>query len=53
MSRKSHPYFGRLNRREEPRKLAPGQRSASEPLAKPREELGVLWAPFREEQSPK
>jgi len=47
--RRPPPYFGRLNRREQPRKLEPGQRNACEPLIKPREEPGILWAPFREE----
>jgi hypothetical protein len=49
MARRSHPYFGRLNRREILRKLEPGQRTACEPLVKPREEPGILWDAFREE----
>jgi len=52
MSRRPHPYFGRLNRREVLKKLEPGQRSASEPLVKPRDEPGVLWESFRDEKSP-
>ena len=51
MSRRPHPYFGRLNRREELRKLEPGQRNACEPLFKPRDELGVLWEAFRDPQT--
>ena len=50
MARRPHPYFGRLNRREDVRKLEPGQRNACEPLAKPRDEMGILWDAFREEQ---
>ena len=50
MSRRAHPYFSRLNRREEVRKLEPGQRSACEPLIKPRDEPGILWAAFREKE---
>jgi hypothetical protein len=50
--RRPHPYFGRINRREEPRKLEPGQRVACEPLIKPTEEPGVLWAPFRDRKTP-
>ena len=50
MTRRRHPYFGRINRREELRKLEPGQRNACEPLVKPRDEPGVLWAPFRVEE---
>jgi len=46
--RRPHPYFGRLNRREQPRKLGPGQRNACEPLIKPKDEPGILWAAFRE-----
>ena len=49
MSRRPHPYFSRLNRSEEVRKLGPGQRSACEPLVKPHDEPGILWAAFREE----
>ena len=46
--RRSHPYFGRLNRREILRKLEPGQRNACEPLVKPTEVPGILWDPFRD-----
>ena len=42
----------RLLRREELRKLEPGQRNACEPLAKPRDEPGILWDAFRDEASP-
>lgn len=52
MSRRAHPYFGRLNRREVPRKLEPGQRNACEPLVKPADEPGVLWEPFRDKGPP-
>ncbi len=50
MSRRPHPYFGRINRGEEVRKLEPGQRNACEPLAKPRDEPGILWDAFRDEK---
>jgi len=50
--RRSHPYFGRINRREATRKLDPGQRTACEPLVKPRDEPGILWDAFRDEESP-
>jgi hypothetical protein len=49
MSRRPHPYFSRLDRREQERKREPGQRSACEPLIKPRDEPGILWQSFREE----
>ena len=48
MSRRPHPYFGRLNRREDVSKPEPGQRNACEPLVKPRDEKGILWDAFRE-----
>jgi hypothetical protein len=51
MSRRPRPYFGRLSRSEEPRKLAPRQRNACEPLIKPRDEPGILWDAFRDEPS--
>ena len=50
MSRRPHPYFGRLNRSEDVRKPEPGRRNACEPLVKPRDVPGVLWDPFRDEQ---
>lgn len=50
MSRRPHPYFSRLNRREDVRAREPGQRSACEPLIKPRDEPGILWAAFRDER---
>ena len=50
MSRRPHPYFGRLNRREEVSKLEPGKRKTCEPLVKPRDVPGVLWDAFRDEQ---
>jgi len=52
MSRKSHPYFGRLNRREILRKLEPGLCNACEPQVEPSNEPGLLWAAFRGEQQP-
>jgi hypothetical protein len=48
MTRRAHPYFSRLNRREQPRRLEPGQRSACEPLVKPSDLPGVLWDEFRD-----
>ena len=48
MSRRPHPYFGRLNHREEKRPLEPGQRNACEPRVKLRDEPGILWDAIRE-----
>jgi len=50
MSRRPHPYFGRLNNREDVRKPEPRQRNVCEPLVTPRDQPGILWDPFREEQ---
>jgi hypothetical protein len=50
MSRRPHPYFGWLNRREGVSCREPGQRKVREPLVKPSDVPGVLWDRFREEQ---
>jgi hypothetical protein len=52
VSRRGHPYFGRLNRRSEVGKPGPRQPNARTPLTKPKDEPGVLWAAFREPGPP-
>lgn len=47
VSRRSHPYFGRLNRLEEVRRTAPGQSRRAEPPVTPDTEPGVLWDKLR------
>jgi hypothetical protein len=46
-SRRPHPYFGRLNRLEEARKVAPGGGRRATPRANPEREPGILWDEFR------
>jgi len=48
VSRRPHPYFGRLNRLEETRKPGPRRGRRTEPAASPDSEPGVLWDAFRE-----
>ena len=52
MSGRGQPYFSQANRRTEA--TLPGQRRTNTrtPLAKPKDEPGVLWAAFREPQEP-
>lgn len=52
MSRHPHPYFSQVKRRLEA--TVPGQRPANSrtPLAKPKDEPGVLWDAFREDVPP-
>lgn len=52
MSRRSHPYFGRLNRRSEALKPGPRAPNARTPLTKPKDEPGVLWEAFRDGPKP-
>ena len=47
VSRRAHPYFGRLNRLEEARKVVPGTARRQEPEACPTREPGLLWDEFR------
>jgi hypothetical protein len=52
VSRRSQPGFGQLNRRIEAGPLLPRRPNARTPLAKPRDQPGVLWDAFREKQEP-
>jgi hypothetical protein len=47
VARRSHPYFGRLNRLEEMRKGAAGQSRRVEPAVAPDKEPGILWDRLR------
>ncbi len=47
VSRRSHPYFGRLNRLEEVRRTAAGQGRRVEPPLTPETEPGILWDRLR------
>lgn len=47
MSRKAHPYFAQLNRLAAPPTPGGSSRSPTEPLMRPEEQEGLLWAPFR------
>lgn len=47
MTRRSHPYFGKLNRLEEVRKRDAGQRRRAEPAVTPDAEPGILWDRLR------
>lgn len=48
MSRRSHPYFGQLNRLEQVRAVTSGGAGGRAPRMTPDEEQGVLWQAFRE-----
>jgi hypothetical protein len=48
LSRKSHPYFGQLNRLEGATTVPRGKGRARTPLRTPDEEPGVLWEAIRE-----
>ena len=52
VSRHPHPYFSQVNRRPEGGIPGPRRANPRTPLAKPKDEPGVLWEPFREEQPP-
>ena len=52
LSRHPHPYFSRLNRRLDPRKPEPRRANTLPPLAKPKDQAGVLWDAFRDEPPP-
>ena len=49
LSRHPHPYFSRINRRLDPRKPEPRRANTLAPLAKPKDQAGVLWDAFRDE----
>ena len=46
------PYFSQANRRLETGAPGPRRANARTPLAKPKDEPGVLWEAFREGQEP-
>jgi len=48
MSRRGQPYFSQVNRRLNAPASGPRRTNIRTPLAKPRDEPGVLWAAFRE-----
>ena len=52
MSRRSHPYFGQLNRIEQAGDSASGGSNGSAPPMTPDEQKGVLWQAFRKAAEP-
>ena len=52
MSRHPHPYFSQVKRRLEAGAPKPRRANARTPLAKPKDEPGVLWEPFRADRPP-
>ena len=52
MSRRSHPYFGQINRLAAAPVVAPGKKRARPPQMTPDEEPGVLWQAIREGSEP-
>jgi hypothetical protein len=48
MSRKAHPYLMHLNRLANPPVPGGARRSATEPIMRPEDQEGLLWAPFRQ-----
>jgi len=51
VSRRGQPYFNQVNRRAEAGLPGPRRANTRTPLAKPKDEPGVLWAAFREDPS--
>lgn len=49
MSRHPHPYFSRVNRHLEAGLARPRRTNTRTPLAKPKDQPGVLWDAFRED----
>ena len=47
MSRRPHPYFGRLNRLEEAGMAGAAQAHGRAPKMTPQQEAGILWEAFR------
>jgi hypothetical protein len=47
VSRRAHPYFGRLNRLKEVRRAAAEESRRAEPTVTPDTEPGVLWDRLR------
>ena len=52
LSRRPHPYFGRINRLEAARATVPGGGCGRAPAMAPAEQQGVLWQAFRETSEP-
>ena len=52
MSRKSHPYFGQLNRLAQARAPMAGGACGRAPRMTPDDQQGVLWEAIREESEP-
>lgn len=52
MSRRGHPYFSQINRRSAAYMPGPSRANIRTPLAKPKDEPGVLWDAFREDPLP-
>ena len=52
MSRRPHPYFGRINRLEGARVAPPGKGTGRAPKMTPDEQQGVLWQAIREDPDP-
>ena len=48
MSRRSHPYFGQINRLAAQPVATPGKKRARAPQMTPDEEPGVLWQAIRD-----
>ena len=47
MSRKAHPHFGHLSKLPTPAAPRSSSRARGEPLMRPEDQEGLLWAPFR------
>jgi hypothetical protein len=47
LSRRPHPYFGRLNRLEEAGMAGAAQAHGRAPKMTPQQEAGILWEAFR------
>jgi hypothetical protein len=52
MARRSHPYFGQINRLEAGRIALPRDTRGRAPRLTPDEEPGVLWDAFRGDPEP-
>jgi hypothetical protein len=52
VSRHPHPYFSQLNRRLDSATPGPRRANTRTPLAKPKDEPGVLWEAFRQKTPP-
>lgn len=52
MSRRGQSYFSQVNRRLEPGAPVARRTNTRTPLAKPKDEPGVLWEAFREPPAP-